>query len=164
MSKAQPGSGYGFTSSGYGFTLNTEQPFPTSGAATQIKFLYAYVAGDKVSVSPGTVNQYIPQISGIYLDAATPPAITIEGPGYVLVKVTYESGKFFPRTATIIYHSGTTIPASTNEESYLPLGRVNEVSSGGTTTYTMTTLNYGNIVVNRLKAGANTATWWWQTV
>jgi hypothetical protein len=27
MSKAQPGSGYGFTSSGYGFSLNTEKPF-----------------------------------------------------------------------------------------------------------------------------------------
>jgi hypothetical protein len=27
MSKAQPGNGYGFTSSGYGFTLNTEKPF-----------------------------------------------------------------------------------------------------------------------------------------
>jgi hypothetical protein len=163
MSKAQPGSGYGFTSSGYGFTLNIEQPFAAS-ETTKIRYLYATLSGDKVSVSPGTVNRYIPQINSTYLDAATPPTITIEGPGYVLAKATYESGKFFPRTATIIYHSGTTPPADTNTESYLPLARVNEVSSGGTTTYEMTNLSIGNLVVNRLKAGANTATWWWQAI
>lgn len=157
MSKAQPGSGYGFISSGYGFSLNTEQPFPDP-SETVIKYLHPLlVASDKVGVTPGTVNRYIPTMGGVYLDADTRPTITIEGPGYVCVKATYEANKYFPRTATIIYHSGSTTPVDTNTEGYYPLARVNEVSG----VRSMVVLSSGNRVVNRLKAGANMATWWW---
>jgi len=163
MSKAQPGSGYGFTSGGYGFSLNTEKPFAVTDDP-QVVFLKASLAEDKVIVSPGTVNRYIPQIGSVYIDAATRPTITIEGPGYVMVKATYEVNKFFPRTATIIYHYGSTVPADTNTEGYYPLAKVNEVSSGGTTTRSLTLLSTGNLAVNRLKAGANLAFWYWQVV
>jgi hypothetical protein len=159
MSKAQPGSGYGFTSSGYGFTLNMEQPFAAS-ETTKIRYLYAKLNGDKVSVSPGTVNRYIPQIGSTYLDAATPPTITVEGAGYVCVKATYEANKFFPRTATIVYEYGATPPADTETNSYYPLARVNADGSA----YTMIEIASGNLVVNRLKAGAGIATWWWDVI
>lgn len=159
MSKIQPGSGYGFTSGGYGFTLNVDSPFKDDTAKPM--FLVASLSGDKVSVSPGTVNRYVPKISTTYIDAATPPTITITGPGYVLAKATYEVNTFFPRTATIVYETGSTVPADTNTDSYYPLARVNEVSVGGTTTLTLTLLSTGNLIVNRLKAGNNSATWWW---
>ena len=162
MSRIQPGSGYGFTSGGYGFTLNTQNPFPAADDTNQVVFLRASLSEDKVSVSPGTVNRYIPQIGSVYIDAATPPTITIEGPGYVMVKVTYEVNTFFPRTATIIYHPGATVPPDTNTDGFYPLARINEVSSGGTTTRVLIILSTGNLVVNRLKAGANNATWWWE--
>lgn len=162
MSKIQPGSGYGFTSGGYGFTLNVDSPFKDDAAKPM--FLVASLSGDKVSVSPGTVNRYVPKISTTYIDAATPPTITVTAAGYVLVKVSYEANKFFPRTATIVFEPGTTIPADTNTDGYYPLGKVNEVSVGGITTLTLTLLSTGNLVVNRLKAGNNTASWWWDVV
>lgn len=37
MSKIQPGNGYGFTSGGYGFTLNTENPFGPETAAEKFQ-------------------------------------------------------------------------------------------------------------------------------
>jgi hypothetical protein len=160
----QPGNGYGFSSSGYGVSLDIGNPFPAADETNQVVFLRASLSEDKVSVSPGTVNRYIPQIGSVYIDAATPPTITIEGPGYVMVKATYQVNTFFPRTATIIYHSGATVPTDTNTDGYYPLARVNEVSSGGTTTRVLTLLSTGNLVVNRLKAGANNATWWWEVV
>ncbi len=152
----QPGNGYGFSSSGYGVSLDIGNPFPES-AESKPQFLNPSLEGDKVSVSPGTVNRYIPQMGGVYLDAATPPTITIEGAGHICVKVTYEASKFFPRTATIVYEYGTTPPSDTNTESYYPLAKVNSTAG----VYSMVKFSSGNLVVNRLKAGANTATWWW---
>lgn len=157
MSKAQPGSGYGLTSSGYGFSLNTSEPFPKDSDA-KILFLYPVLDGDKVSVTPGLINGYVPKIGSTHIDATTPPKITIEGAGYICAKATYEANKFFPRTATIVYEYGATTPADTNTDGYFALARVN-VTSG---VYSMTVLAYGNLIVNRLKAGNSTATWWWQ--
>jgi hypothetical protein len=50
MSKAQPGSGYGFTSSGYGFTLNTEKPFADAGGSATESFQQFQVRSIKVGV------------------------------------------------------------------------------------------------------------------
>ena len=87
MSRIQPGSGYGFTSGGYGFTLNTEDPFAafnqgelgrhpfkiynvqivTSGGSTYVTF----------QVQSGTINNLVPLLydlstaSGIKLDRTT---------------------------------------------------------------------------------------------
>jgi hypothetical protein len=155
----QPGNGYGFSSSGYGVSLDIGNPFPDLGDS-EVQFLNPSLEGDKVSVSPGTVNRYIPTMGGVYLDDSTPPTITITGAGHVLVRATYESGKFFPRTATIVFESGSTPPADTNTDSYFPLAKVNSTSG----VYSIVKLSSGNLVVNRLKAGDNTATWWWQAI
>jgi hypothetical protein len=65
MSMIQPGSGYGFTSGGFGFTLNTENPFPQE---TQIDIKHPLkivnvsivVSGGSPKVQyqivPGTIN------------------------------------------------------------------------------------------------------------
>jgi hypothetical protein len=63
MSKAQPGSGYGFTSSGYGFTLNTEKPFADAGAGSatesfqqfQVRSIKVGV-DNKLQIAKGTVT------------------------------------------------------------------------------------------------------------
>jgi hypothetical protein len=160
----QPGAGYGFTSSGYGVSLDSSNPFPDDGPNI-IPPLNPQLDGNKVSASPGTVNRYIPKIGSTYIDAATPPTITAEGPGFICVKCTYEAGKFFPRTATIVFEPGATPPADTNTESYYPLGRVNETTVGGVNVLSLVRLvEPGNLAVNRLKAGANTASWWWTRV
>lgn len=163
MSKIQPGSGYGFTSGGYGFSLNTENPFPVDNSVNPP--LRPNLSGDTAVVNVGTVNRYIPKIGSTYIDADPAPTLAITGAGYICVKATYEANKFFPRTATIVFESGATPPADTNTDSYYPLARVNQTTTGGVTTNTLTLLaEMGNLSVNRLKAGANTATWWWTRV
>jgi hypothetical protein len=157
--KIQPGLGYTFDSSSSGFTIDTSEPFP-GPVNTSVVYLDPYLNGDKAGATPGTVNRYIPKIGSVYLDAATPPTITIEGAGHICVKATYEANKFFPRTATIVYEYGSTPPADTSTDSYYPLAKVNASGS----VYTMVKLASGNLVVNRLKAGDNLATWWWDVI
>lgn len=160
----QPGVGYTFTSSSLGTNLNVETPWAVWDASPYGP-LTPTLIGNKVGATPGTINRYIPQIGSTYIDAATRPTITIEGPGFICAKCTYEAGKFFPRTATIVYHPGATPPADTNTESFYPLAKVNEKTTGEVTTYFLTLLvQPANLAVNRLKAGANTATWWWTRV
>jgi hypothetical protein len=164
MSIIQPGSGYGFTSGGFGFTLNTENPFPADDGST-IKPLWPSLSEGKVMVTPGTVNRYIPLMGTNYIDSLPTPTITVEGPGYVCVKATYEPNKFFPRTATIVYHYGSTPPADTNTDSHYPLARVELVTTVTPSVLVMNLLvEPGNLAVNRLKAGDNMATWWWTRV
>lgn len=159
----QPGNGYGFTSSGYGVSLNISSPFIDD--ADVYKPLWPSLSVDKVVVSPGTVNRYVPKIGATYIDDATPPMLTVSGEGYISVKCTYEVNKFFPRTAEIVYTTGATVPVDTNTDSYYPIAKINQVTVGMVTTYSLVRLvEDGNLAVNRLKAGASTATWWWTRV
>lgn len=127
-------------------------------------FLDPNLTNDKVTVTPGTVNRYIPKIDTTYIDADPAPEITVADEGHVCIKVTYEVNKFFPRTAEIVFITGTDVPDDTETESYQPLAKINKDETTTPTTYSMVKLNFGNKVVNRLKAGANTATWWWTDV
>lgn len=159
----QPGNGYGFTSSGYGVSLDMANPFPQD--SEPFNPLTPNLSGNNVSINPGTVNRYVPKIGSNYIDASPAPTLTATGEGYVLVKATYEANKFFPRTAEIVFASGSTIPTDTNTESYYPIAKINSITVGSVTTLTMTRLvQDGNLAVNRLKAGASTATWWWTRV
>lgn len=159
----QPGNGYGFSSSGYGVSLDIGNPFITEDSIKPP--LDPYLNGNKVGASPGTVNRYIPKIGSTFIDAVTPPTITAEGPGYICVKCTYEVGKFFPRTASIVFEPGAEPPLDTNTQSHYPLARINETTVGGVNVLSIVKLvEPGNLAVNRLKAGSNAASWWWTRV
>jgi len=63
MSKAQPGSGYGFISSGYGFSLNTEKPFADAGAGAGVESFQQFQVrsikvgvDNKLQIAKGTVT------------------------------------------------------------------------------------------------------------
>jgi hypothetical protein len=123
--------------------------------------------GDKVTIAPGTVNRYIPKIGSNYIDETPRPTLTVTDTGYVLVKCTYEANKFFPRTAEIVFLAVPTPPVDTNTESFYPLGKVTKTVVSGVTTYSLSGVGFfsnSNLAVNRLKAGANIATWWWTRV
>ena len=123
--------------------------------------------GDKVTIAPGTVNRYIPKIGSNYIDETPRPTLTVTDTGYVLVKCTYEANKFFPRTAEIVFLAVPTPPVDTNTESFYPLGKVTKTVVDGVTTYSLSGVGFfsnSNLAVNRLKAGANLATWWWTRV
>lgn len=159
MSKIQPGGGYGFTSTGYGFSINTNQPFDLTPSSDGP--LTPFLNVDKVTITPGTVNRYVPKIGSVFIDATATPEITVTGEGYILVSVSYEVNKFFPRTAEIVFNAGATVPADTNTVGYYPLAKINSASG----TFSLVRLSpIGNLIVNRLKAGASTATWYWDII
>lgn len=71
MSRIQPGSGYGFTSGGYGFTLNTSDPFPQQFEFVQthplkIVNVSIVVSGGspkvRYQVVAGTLNNLVPTL------------------------------------------------------------------------------------------------------
>jgi hypothetical protein len=119
---------------------------------------------DKITVYPGTVNRIVPKIEDDYLDATTPPSITVTGEGYICIKLTYVASTFFPRTAEIIFFEGSVTPEDTETEGYYPLSKINSVTVDEVTTYSQIVLSYGNFVCNRLKSGANPAAWYWATI
>lgn len=122
------------------------------------------LSDDKVSIVIGTVNRYIPKIGTHYIDEVPAPQLTVNDSGYVMVKATYEVNKFFPRNAEIVFQAVPTPPVDTDTESYYPLGKVTKTTVGETSTYSMQIFQNGNLIVNRLKAGASTATWWWTVI
>lgn len=69
MSMIQPGSGYGFTSGGYGFTLNTENPFPEVDVSNRHPFKVLVVGPSgsnfRYQVVSGTINNLVPEIHDV---------------------------------------------------------------------------------------------------
>lgn len=69
MSMIQPGSGYGFTSGGYGFTLNTENPFPEVDVSNRHPFKVLVVGPSgsnfRYQVVSGTINNLVPEIDDV---------------------------------------------------------------------------------------------------
>lgn len=161
--KAQPGVGYNFDSSNSGFTLDTTEAFPSRDIEGRDEPLTPNIAGNKVTIVPGTVNRYIPKIGADYIDKMPPPALTVTGEGYILVKASYVADKFFPRSAVIVFEAVTTPPEDTDTDSYYPLAKVNP-NPLNTSEYTLQLFSSGSLAVNRLKAGQNIATWWWTRV
>jgi len=160
----QPGVGYTFSASSLGTNLNIQQPWSEWDSSVSVLPLWPKLKVDKVTVVPGTVNRIVPNIGGTFIDASTPPDITVSGEGYICIKLTYVAATFFPRTAEIIFYAGSTTPADTETEGYYPLAKVNAVTVGAVTTYSLIILSYGNFVCNRLKSGANPAVWYWSTI
>jgi hypothetical protein len=162
--KIQPGIGYNFDSSKSGFTLDTSDPFPSRDLFGRNEPLTPGIAGDKVTIIPGTVNRYVPKIGADYIDKVPAPTLTVSDEGYVLVKVTHLTGKFFPRTAEIVFQAVDTPPEDTENESYFILARVTKTTETSPQGYVLQIFSSGSLAVNRLKAGNNMATWWWTRV
>lgn len=70
MSRIQPGTGYGFTSGGYGFTLNTSDPFPQEQFGSglhpfKIVPIGAVGSNYRYQVISGTLNNIVPEIDDV---------------------------------------------------------------------------------------------------
>jgi hypothetical protein len=111
----------------------------------------------KVSVYPGLVNGMVAKMGGNYLDEVPVPLLTVSGTGRLLLRVTHESQKFFPRNVDVIFQSGTTIPDDTEQYGYQPIAMLAYANNA----YTLTQLSLGNKLVNRFKMGAAGAYWSW---
>lgn len=152
MSKIQPGAGYGFTSSGYGYSLNTNPPFDLgTEVSTDHPFKVRAVFGEnatdlRVYVTAGTVNNIVPTIYGgtdtsPLLNDVPQPYSVIPGGAFtkynIYIKVGYNS-------STQQYPSPTRSPSSKYPQvDYAP-------ESGGAPSDTddYTYINIARITVN----------------
>lgn len=189
MSKAQPGSGYGFTSSGYGFSLNTEKPFASTNgikACQPLRVNYdSYESSGNThffNVCVGAVNNLIPQVEedGVWvlLNRVTsgipnPPKSVINvtaGLGIIYLRcgATDGSSPSYPSSdpgdakyPRIISAGGSIVPSDTNTNSYLLLATV-LIDSGENATISPVVFN--SIWTERFKCGSSDASYWWSTV
>jgi hypothetical protein len=159
----QPGIGFGFSSSGYGASLDLSDPFPEVDNPYR-PLLPRLEDPNKVYVTPGTVNRVVPLLGGTAIDASTPPYLTVTAEGYITIRLEHVAATFFPRSAEIVFYAGSVTPADTVTYGYYPLAKVNSVTVSSVTTYSLILLSYGNFVCNRLKSGANPAAWYWSTI
>lgn len=189
MSKIQPGSGYGFTSGGYGYTLNTVDPFaafnvePSKTYPLHISSL-TYDAGGSAwtyQVIPGTFNNIVPEIleDGVWvpLDRTTsgipnwPVSVlnfSASSPkkSYVYLRGGVDpSTKAFPspvssnETARII--SSDVILTESDTYGYVLLA---EVTEGTGNAISFNQFVSGSLWGDRIKLGTNTAQYYYARI
>ena len=115
----------------------------------------------KVTVRAGTVNNLVPKIGSDYLDAATPPTLTLSGNAthrIYLKASTASPPVFFPDT--VVVESATSDQADTNTYGYLLLATV--VVDGGVIK-SVNQFVYASQVLVRAKPGTATALWSWSS-
>lgn len=115
----------------------------------------------KVRVRAGTVNNLVPKIGTVYLDAATAPELTISGDATHRIYLKAETGAtpiFFPDTCTVVAFPND--QTDTDEDGYLLIGSV-VVASGAITAVNQYV--YASQVVVRAKPGTATALWNWSS-
>lgn len=150
------------------FTVSFTSPQASNPSSTSSKY---------VAIQMGVVNKIIPKIANKYIDEPDVYLNVTNAPGFVFVEATYEpssdpaTNKYFPTKIEIGFVSGDELHKDTNTKGYFPLARIRNttVDPGGPGDVPATYANdhsiaqivCGNLVVNRLKAGANTAVWWW---
>jgi hypothetical protein len=160
----QPGPGYIFSASSLGENLTITPPWSEWDPRLSVLPLWPKLNVNKVTIVPGTVNRVVPLIGGTAIDADIPPEITVSGEGYIAIQLEYVPATFFPRSAEIIFYPGAVTPADSVNYGYYPLAKINSVTVGPVTTYSLILLSYGNFVCNRLQSGANPAAWYWSTI
>lgn len=154
------GDGYSYAQGPWGFSLDIDQP---SRVVTAYPFrVTTFKDGSvmKARVMPGTANNFVPKISGTYLDADTPPTLTLSsGKNLICLKVTYSTATFFPDTVEVVALTSDAAMAPTNSNGYLQLASVNVTGSGSTLGAVVYQYIFASQVVVRAKPGSTTAVW-----
>jgi hypothetical protein len=155
----QNGTGYTFRQDARGITLDI---LPEDGVDHPFRVI-AYKDGNtvKVRVRAGTVNNLVPKIGSDFLDAATPPTLTLSGNNTHRIYLKASSASppvFFPDT--VVVESATSDLADTDSNGYLLIGSV--VVDGGNVT-AVNQYVYASQVLVRAKPGTATALWSWSS-
>jgi hypothetical protein len=154
--KLEQGTGYTFVQSGASFHLNIDQA-PRSPSAPLTVFLTIENETAFATVQPGTVNQFIPKINGVFIDASPPPKLSLSGSGYIVLKVTRVQGSPFPNNAEILFSS--TAPTDTTSNGHALLASVTNTNGN----ITIRNLISGNLNCHRVRigGGSSTALYYW---
>lgn len=155
----QPGTGYTYRQDARGVYLDilpepqALYPFAVQAVRDGASF--------KVQVRAGTVNNLVPKIGSDYLDAATPPTLTLSGNAthrIYLKASTASPPVFFPDT--VVVESATSDQADTDTYGYLLLATV--VVDGGNIK-SVNQFVFASQVLVRAKPGTATALWSWSS-
>ena len=156
----QPGDGYTVTNFGKAASLSidsTKQIYPS------IPLSVNKYGTNKVTIIPGSVNQLIPKVNGVYVDAIPRPKITVSASGYIILRVVRVAGQPFPNTPTIYWSA--TIPADDTTYGHFNLASVT-VTGTAATGLGLAINNYrspyiGAVSVGRQKFGGVATYHWW---
>lgn len=152
----QQGTGYTFAQIRGGFHINIDQA-PRNPSAPLSVFLMSELAQTFAIVQPGTVNQFIPKINGVFIDNPEVPKLSISGSGYVVLRVTRVQGSPFPNDAEIIF--STTAPTDTVNNGHALLASITKVEDN----FTVRNIISGNLNCHRVRIGGNStsALYYW---
>jgi len=121
-------------------------------------------SGYDVYVRAGTCNNFVPKISGTYLDAEPKPklnftSVTSSGKKIVALKVTKDGVKFFPQTVEIVLLDNEEALAASDTVGYLQLASLTCTTTGGLKVTAVSQFVYASQYVIRVKPGSGTALW-----
>lgn len=160
MAGLNPGNGYTYERGANGISLDILPPVRLFVFPFKVEAFRDGTA-NKVRVRAGTVNNLVPKIGSDYLDAATPPALTLTGNAthrIYLKASTASPPVFFPDT--VVVESATSDQANTNTNGYLLLATV--VVDGGAIK-SVNQFVYASQVLVRAKPGTADALWSWSS-
>jgi hypothetical protein len=186
----QPGNGYGFTSSGYGMSLDIGNPFPDDGAGDscrplKVKYIGYTPSPDNThtfSVCVGTVNNLVPQLKedGVWVKldrvvsgAASPPVCVMNFTGgytWIYLRVGKDAGSpaldQFPAqdTGQAGYpkiDSYGSVQTDNDTYAYLLLAHGFANSENVLTLYIDV---QNSLWTERFKCGSDDASYWWSAV
>lgn len=159
------GTGYTMHQGPDGFWLDIDH----ADAAAVLDFPFKVktkkaTSGYDVYVRPGTVNNFVPKISGTYLDADTPPSFNFTSVGssgkkIVAIKVTKDGVAFFPSTVEIVLVDSESDIASTNTIGYIQVASITCTTTGGLKVKSINQFVYASQIVTRVKPGSSSAVW-----
>lgn len=141
---------------------------PTAATVYDYPFKVSVTSGDGnekiVRVRAGTVNNFVPKISGKYLDADPEPTFKFSsvtnGKKIVALKVTKDGAKFFPKTVEVILVDSESEIDNTDSVGYLQLASITCTNTAGVLSVTsVSQFIYASQVVARAKPGTETAIW-----
>lgn len=192
MSRIQPGSGYGFSSGGYGFTINTTSPFPSeSEVSTKHPFKVIPIGPSgsnfRYQVVSGTLNNLVPEIydvitaAEVLLDRTTagvanPPTgqlniSTSTKESFIYLRAGAETAAphDFPdaniaNTAYPKVISSDVQLTDTDTYGYVLLAKFEMDSSSAPTTGALFQYISGSLWGDRIKLGSNTATYYYARI
>ena len=192
-STIQPGAGYGFTSGGFGFSLDTTNPFQED-AVTRHPFQIINVsinAGGKViyQVKSGAINNIVPLLDDyissttVLLDRVTagvadPPTAELTSGSYdATTKTSYIVLRSGPDATTNDFPSsdvtsnrypqvigGNAVPVDTDTLAYILLGTITVDNVTTPTAFTVSQNVTGSLWADRLKTGTDTARYYYARI
>jgi hypothetical protein len=183
-SNIQPGTGYGFTSGGFGFTLNTTNPFEGDNGEDCVPLRVNYKGYDPTGsthsfgVCVGTINNLVPQIleDGVWIKldrlvdgVPTAPVSVINftsGLTYFYLRSGKGATAEFPDsdTSTDFYPkviSSGTVLTDTDAYGYILLAHGSANSENVMTLYQD---GSGSLWADRLKTGTDTARYYYARI